>query len=59
MTPSERKIMKVLDGMTYRHATRTLKGAITELVIAADDMELTQAMAIMLRMLAEELEQEL
>ena len=59
MTPSERKIMKVLDGMTYRHATRTLKGVITELEIAADDRDLTQAMAILLRMLPEELEQEL
>lgn len=59
MTQSERKILKVLDGMTYKHAARTIKGAITELVVAADDRELTQTMAIMLRMLADELEQEL
>ena len=59
MTQSERKILKVLDGMTYKHAARTIKGAITELVLSAGDKELTQTMAIMLRMLAEELEQEL
>ena len=58
MTPSKKKILKVLDGMTYSHAASTLAHVIQELADTAQDDDFNTTMAIKLYLLADRLHQQ-